>query len=275
MYVKVHKGTRQIGGNLIEIGTDRTRLLFDVGTNLPPLDDLKTEDPFELEGLAFGEPAFDWVFISHHHNGRYGLLVKLLPGIPVFAGEETIRILNVIADFTNRPRPEINFGFRSCRPIQLDDMRVTPIGVEHSARDAYMFLIQAEGKNVLYTGDYRMAENILPEVSRMLGGTGTLDLLISEGTNIRPEKPERQSELHGEEWIARRTAKRMRVCRGTVEDYHCSGHAYRDTIESLIVSLQPKALLPIRCEAEDRKEFLNLHDNCLVLGDGERWEVGS
>ena len=253
MYVKVHKGTRQTGGNLIEIGTDMTRLLFNVGTNLPPLDDPKTEDPFELEGLTFGEPAFDWVFISHHHNGRYGLLVKLLPGIPVFAGEETIRILNVIADFTNRPRPEINFGFRSCRPIQLDDMRVTPIGAEHSARDACMFLIQAEGKKVLYTGDYRMAENILPEVSRMLGGTGTLDLLISAETNIRPEKPERQSELHD----------------------HCSGYAYRDTIESLIVSLQPKALLPIRCEAENRKEVLNLHDNCLVLGDGERWEVGS
>ena len=109
----------------------------------------------------------------------------------------------------------------------------------------------------------------------MLGVSGTLDLLISEGTNIRPEKPERQSELHGEEWVTRRTAKRMRVCRGTVEDYHCIGYAYRDTIESLIVSLQPKAILPIRCDAEDRKEFLNLHDNCLVLDDGERWEVGS
>lgn len=28
MYVTVHRGTRQIGGNLIEIGTDRTRLLL-------------------------------------------------------------------------------------------------------------------------------------------------------------------------------------------------------------------------------------------------------
>ncbi len=49
--------------------------------------------------------------------------------------------MNVIADFTNQPRPEIHFGFRDGQPIQLDDVRVTPIGVEHSARDAYMFLV--------------------------------------------------------------------------------------------------------------------------------------
>lgn len=60
MYVTVHRGTRQIGGNLIEIGTDQTRLLFDAGVNLPPLDSPKTEDPFELEGLTCGKPAFDW-----------------------------------------------------------------------------------------------------------------------------------------------------------------------------------------------------------------------
>lgn len=146
MYVTVHRGTRQIGGNLIEIGTDQTRLLFDAGVNLPLLDSPKTEDPFELEGLTCGKPAFDWGFLSHHHNDHCGLLGKLLPGIPVFAGEETKRILNVIADFTNQPRPEINFDFRDSQPIQLDDVRVTPIGVEHSAKDAYMFLIQADGK---------------------------------------------------------------------------------------------------------------------------------
>ena len=65
------------------------------------------------------------------------------------------RILNVIADFTNQPRPEINFSFRDGQTIQLDDVWVIPIGVDHSARDAYMFLVQAEGQNVLYTGDFR------------------------------------------------------------------------------------------------------------------------
>lgn len=216
MYVTVHRGTRQIGGNLIEIGTDQTRLLFDAGANLPPLDGPKTEDPFELDGLTRGEPAFDWVFLSHHHNDHCGLLGKLLPGIPVFAGDETKRILNVIADFTNQPRPEINFGFRENRPIQLDGIRVTPIGVEHSAKDAYMFLVQADGKNVLYTGDFRVSEKAVSAVRELLGEGEKLDLLVTEGTNIRPGKQERAGEFQGEEWVKRRAAGRMRLHEGTV-----------------------------------------------------------
>lgn len=216
MYVKVHRGARQIGGNLIEIGTKHTRLLFDAGASLPPLDGPNTEDPFELDGLTCGEPSFDWVFLSHHHNDHCGLLRKLLPGIPVFAGDETKRILNVIADFTNQPRPEINFGFRDGQTIRLDDVQVTPIGVEHSARDAYMFLVQADGKNVLYTGDFRASETALSALRKLLGEDGQVDLLITEGTNIRPGKQERAGEFSGEEWIKRRAAGRMRLYEGTV-----------------------------------------------------------
>lgn len=417
MYITVHRGTRQIGGNLIEIGTDQTRLLFDAGANLPPLDGPKTEDPFELEGLTCGKPAFDWVFLSHHHNDHCGLLGKLLPGIPVFAGEETKRILNVIADFTNRPRPEINLGFRDGQPVQLDGIRVTPIGVEHSAKDAYMFLIQADGKNVLYTGDFRTSEKAVSTVREWLGEGGQLDLLITEGTNICPGKEAQTGKFQGEAWIQHRAAGRLRVhqgsgtmfilcssanedriqaftrvatrfCRTVCEDLfqsavrghmdenvqrfvanpvekgsrawpyfetlyqqkalvgaetlarlpgqklifvrtsmlpfmkrymaarppeeeqhtllfysmwegykqtaavqrvlefcrersisvvslHTSGHAGRDTVKALIDGLCPAALLPIHCAAEDREEFLSLHNNCLMLNDGQRWEVES
>lgn len=216
MYVTVHRGTHQIGGNLIEIGTAETRLLFDAGANLPPLDGPGEEDPFALEGLTYGKPAFDWVFLSHHHNDHCGLLGKLLPDIPVFAGEETKRILNVIAGFTNRPRPAIDFGFRDGRPVQLDDIRVTPIGVEHSAKDAYMFLVQAEGRAVLYTGDFRTSQRAVSAVRELLGKDGRLDLLITEGTNIRPGKPGRTGELRGEAWVRDRAAQRMRQAGGTV-----------------------------------------------------------
>lgn len=414
MYVTVHRGTRQIGGNLVEIGTGQTRLLFDAGTNLPPLDGPKVEDSFELDGLTCGEPAFDWVFLSHHHNDHCGLLGKILPSIPVFAGEETRRILNVIADFTNQQRPEINFTFRNGHPIRLDDMQVTPIEVEHSAKDAYMFLVRAEGKNVLYTGDFRASEKVLPSVRELLGESEKLDLLITEGTNVSIEKQEKTGKFQGEEWIKHRAAGRMRLYEGTVfvlcssanedriqaistaalwagrtvcedlfqsairgcgdesvqrfvanrvrqdsrawpyfdrlyrqralvgaeslaklpgrkvifvrtsmipfmakymaarlpdeeksplliysmwqgykqteavrqvlafceehkisvEELHTSGHASRDSIKALIGGLSPGALLPIHCEAGNREEFLSLHGNCLMLEDGQPWEVG-
>lgn len=44
-------------------------------------------------------------------------------------------------------------------------------------------------------------------------------------------------------------------------------------LSEMIDGLCPAALLPIHCEAGDRKEFLALHENCLMLDDGQRWEV--
>ena len=122
--------------------------------------------------------------------------------------------MDVIADFTNQPRPEIHFGFRDGQPVQLDDVRVTPIGVEHSAKDAYMFLIQAEGKNVLYTGDFRASEKALAAVRERLGEGEQLDLLITEGTNIRPGKQEQTGKFQGEAWIEHRLTGRLRVHQG-------------------------------------------------------------
>lgn len=413
MYIKIHRGTAQIGGNLIEIGTSQTHILFDAGANLPPLDEKEASDPIEIEGLTYGDPAFDWVFISHHHNDHCGLVERILPEIPIFSGAETRRILDVIADFTNSPRPNVNFHFTNCQPIQLNDMRITPIGVDHSAVDAYMFLIQADGKNVLYTGDYRAVENIPAEIRRLLGVAGKLDVLISEGTNIRVGKIGREVELRDESQVEQRAFELMEQYDGTVfvlcsstneericamygaaksagrtvcEDLfltavrqqredntlrfvasyvdnektprtyayfhklfeqrellgaeslaripgkklifvrismlpflkkylasrpaseknlliysmwqgyketskvqkflsfckdqkmevvslHCSGHAYRNTIQEFVRWLEPKVLIPIHCDAHDRSQFELLHPNCLMLRDGERWEV--
>lgn len=188
MYLKIFRGTGQIGGNLIEVGTASTRLMFDAGTNLPPLDDTSCDDRIEVEGLTQGIAAFDAVFISHHHNDHCGLLDRILPCIPVWAGRETARILNVISDFTNGTSNRVTNFFEddgNCLPVTIGDITITPIGVDHSAYDAYMFLIQADGKNVLYTGDYRAVEEVPETVQRVIGVAGKLDVLITEGTNIR------------------------------------------------------------------------------------------
>ncbi|MEG2119885.1 MAG: MBL fold metallo-hydrolase, partial [Pseudoflavonifractor sp.] len=179
MYIKIHRGTQQIGGNIIEIGTAKTKLLFDAGANLPPLDDSAYRDSIEIEGLTCGVPSFDAVFVSHHHNDHCGLLERILPDIPVWAGRETSRILGVISDFTSRiPSRITNFfvGGGNCLPTRIGDITITPIGVDHSAYDAYMFLIQAEGKNVLYTGDYRAVEEVPDTVQSLIGIAGKLDV---------------------------------------------------------------------------------------------------
>lgn len=216
MYIKIHRGTKQIGGNIIEIATEHTKLIFDAGANLPPLDEKLENDSIEIEGLTYGKPAFNWVFISHHHNDHCGLISRILPGIPIFAGKETTRILNVISDFADTKMPLVNFHFNNCQPIQLKDIRVTPIGVDHSAKDAYMFLIQADGKNVLYTGDYRAAEETAVEIKRLLGIAGKLDVLISEGTNIVAIGRGNRGTLRDEEHIRDEAENLMNRYDGTV-----------------------------------------------------------
>lgn len=69
---------------------------------------------------------------------------------------------------------------------------------------------------MLYTGDFRASEKAVSAVRELLGEGQKLDLLISEGTNIRPGKPERAGEFQGEEWVKRRAAGRMRLYQGTV-----------------------------------------------------------
>lgn len=187
MYVLVHRGCHQIGGSMIEVGTAHTRLLLDVGTNLPPLDDTPTKDTFTLEGLTCGEPSFDGVLISHHHGDHCGLTNRVLPQIPIYTGKETAQILRVIADFTGQDIPKLEPILQEGHTFSLGEIQITPIAVEHSAREAFMFLLQAEEKTLLYTGDYRGGAEIPAKVQTLLSAQ-PLDLLISEGTNIQRGK---------------------------------------------------------------------------------------
>ena len=68
MNITIHRGENQIGGNIIEISTDTTRILLDVGREL---DEEEVRLP-DIDGL-FDDPAFDAVFISHYHGDHIGL----------------------------------------------------------------------------------------------------------------------------------------------------------------------------------------------------------
>lgn len=41
------------------------------------------------------------------------------------------------------------------KAFQIGDFTITPYLVDHSAFDAYAFLIEAEGKRLFYSGDFR------------------------------------------------------------------------------------------------------------------------
>ena len=96
MEIVIHRGENQIGGNIIEISTDKTRILLDVGREL---DEEEVRLP-DIDGL-FDDPAFDAVFISHYHGDHIGLAYYIDKRIPLSLGEASARLVQASDAYKN------------------------------------------------------------------------------------------------------------------------------------------------------------------------------
>ncbi len=79
-----------------------------------------------------------------------------------------------------RPKPHT-----APRPIEVGDIRVTPFFCSHSAYDCYMLLIEADGKRIWHTGDFRehgyLGKGLMPTIRHY---ATDIDILITEGTML-------------------------------------------------------------------------------------------
>jgi len=92
MKVKVYEGDK-IGGCVTEILSEKTKIIFDYGLNLDDTPQI------EIEGLTYGKPTYDAVFISHYHGDHIGNIAKILPEIPIYIEEVSYQIFKIIHDF--------------------------------------------------------------------------------------------------------------------------------------------------------------------------------
>ena len=191
MIIHIHRGQNQIGGSIIEITDNKTRLFFDIGINLVENEEIEVP---QIDGLFCGDSNCDGVFISHYHSDHIGLTEKLLEGIPVFMGEKAYEIISAATDYRNKSlffKP--NYIYDKER-IVIGDFVITPLLCDHSAFDSYMFLIENGGKKVLYTGDFRANGRL--DFDSLLSSLPTVDALITEGTTLTREGKENiQEEL--------------------------------------------------------------------------------
>lgn len=183
MRVIIHRGQHQIGGSIIEIKTENTKIIFDIGINL----DENTQLDYPLiSGLFEGSKEYDAVFISHYHADHIGLMDKLLKDIPVYMGENAYRIFqasNLYRHIETSFMPEfIQHGKCIC----IGDIEIIPYSCDHSAYDSYMFLIKKNNKAILYTGDFRA--NGRMDYSHLLQELPKVDVLIIEGTTLSREE---------------------------------------------------------------------------------------
>ena len=187
MNIIIHRGTHQIGGSAIEISTVSTRIMLDFGNELS-LDEKYTPINLAIDGVTKGKPDCDGIVISHYHMDHLGQLTSALSEIPIYMGELSKEIALIGAEHQDRDLYLRLLGantFRGGEAFSIGDIHIRPLVIDHSAADSYMFVIEAEGKRVLYTGDFRM-HGLRHHVLDKLVNTyiGEVDVLITEGTSL-------------------------------------------------------------------------------------------
>ena len=187
MNIIIHRGTHQIGGSAIEISTASTRIILDFGNELS-LDEKYTPINLDIDGVTKGTPDCDGIVISHYHMDYLGQLTSTIPEVPLYMGELGKEIALIGAEYQDKVLYLRLLGantFRGGEVFTIGVICIRPLVVDHSAADSYMFLIEADGKRILYTGDFRM-HGLRSHVIEKLVKTyiGEVDVLITEGTSL-------------------------------------------------------------------------------------------
>ena len=204
MKVRILKGTNQIGGVFTEISSKEVKIIIDFGDDLDGVKRLEN-----IEGLTTGKPIYDGVFITHNHQDHMGRIDDILDGVPVYMSDLSREIFETVFCFSKNKgkihRKTINL--EEGKTITIKDMKITPYIVDHSAYNSFMILIEAEGKRILHTGDFRNHgyKGVLLEGT--LKKIGKIDLLITEGTTLSREQIKSKTETELVEDIGEKTKK--------------------------------------------------------------------
>ena len=202
MKIILHRGSHQIGGIATEIQTEKARILIDMGDELS-LDSNFVSSPLNIDGVTNSNGTCDAVVFTHYHGDHMGQMTRIRMDIPLYSGALAKDIMlkssehSIKSDIELCNRIKKINTFVGGEVLIFGDIRVTAYSIDHSACDSYLFLIEADGKRVLYTGDFRMhgfRGKALPKILRKIG---KVDALITEGTTIsRPDsKPMTEQEL--------------------------------------------------------------------------------
>jgi ribonuclease J len=214
-------GVAQIGGNKILVEDRDARVWLDMGATfslgeeyfaeyLMPRERFGLRDYFALDlvdripglfsmdaleatDVAWREPDFSGVFISHVHYDHTNHIRFLDGSIPLHMGQGTAIILE--SWMTTARSPTMRLGshdyrfFRTGDRVDADGIEVEPIHVDHSAPAAYGFLVHTSGGTIAYTGDLRrhgpkasLTDDFV-EAARKARPVA----LITEGTRVAPD----------------------------------------------------------------------------------------
>jgi len=189
-------GTQEVGRIAISVKTDKTQVLLDYGVMLN-----------HRPGFPMHVPPKDVaaVILTHSHLDHSG-------AIPIFfIGEKKLLYANrlttelnqvLISDFIHLSSYYLPFEYLELKSMMMNSKHVD-FGVKETVGDmtfqflnaghipgSAQILIEADGKRILYTGDYNIADTRLLDGAKM--NYGDLDVVITESTYANEDHTERQ-----------------------------------------------------------------------------------
>lgn len=208
----IHSGIDTIGGNILEINTDRVRFFMDFGLSAgQPADDWPDWSDLEREINQQALPKLHHVFevnqlehspniqpfqadrdkllvtaISHLHIDHMGALKFLPPSARIYLSRDSYRLLQTLVEVGEEEG--ISAQVIPLDPGELvsldDDLHLQLIPVDHDVVGATAIFVQASGFKIIHSGDLRQS-GYQPDLTDQmvdLAREFQPDLLLMEGT---------------------------------------------------------------------------------------------
>ncbi|MCH8208323.1 MAG: MBL fold metallo-hydrolase [Nitrospinae bacterium] len=201
MRIRIHRGTNEIGGTCVEIEHDGQRIVLDIGLPLDADESNNIEDLLpKVNGFREKDESLLSVIISHPHQDHFGLISYLRRDLPIAIGEAAQKILETASLFS-----PVRAAFKKTSPLKdrqafsLGWFRITPYLMDHSAFDSYSLLVEAGGKRLFYSGDFRAHGRKSAIFDKLISNPPeNIDVLLMEGTVLgrnQKEEPVTEDDL--------------------------------------------------------------------------------
>jgi len=182
----IHRGAKEIGGSCVEIISAGERILIDLGLPLDAGENDKKYLP-NVSGLDGKDKFLLCVIISHPHLDHFGLISHISAQLPVIMGKDARRIITAAAPFMpgNQKPPADGLNLENEIPFTIGPFKITPYLMDHSGYDAYSLMIEADGKRVFYSGDFRTHGRKAKLTNKLIDNPPKdIDVLLMEGTSL-------------------------------------------------------------------------------------------
>lgn len=216
-------GLETIGGNIVEVSTEKARVLCDFGLavadntkdplksgselekaiakgTLPAVPGLYDTNGFEsllLEG-AEENTKQTALFISHLHLDHMGGLKFLPEDVTVYLSEDSYKLFDLLVAVDEDVKVDCTVkAFKERELVQIGDITVEAHLSDHDARGTCAFFIQSPDLKLIHSGDFRLDGRHPERVMNwaMKANAWQPDVLLIEGTSFSFD----DSELNAEE----------------------------------------------------------------------------